>query len=266
VGPTSEGLIPGPSIDRLKEIGAWMRSNNQSIYGTTASLFRKLPWGRSTTRIQGKRTTVYLHVFKWPTDGSLLVPGLKSKVDGAYILGGRKRSLLPTSNTEQGLSIRVPQTMPNPLSTTIVLSFKSLPEIEEVLLAQSGDGSVALPASEARLHGSQLRYESGEHRDNIGFWMDQNEWVDWEFKVIKPGDYKVAVEVATTGKTAFEVVSSDQSLEVRAPVTGDYGKFQTVEAGTLTLKAQGAVTLAVRPVKGEWNALNLKEVRLQPAR
>ena len=37
VGPTSEGLIPTPSIERLKEIGAWMKINRESIYGTTAS-------------------------------------------------------------------------------------------------------------------------------------------------------------------------------------------------------------------------------------
>jgi hypothetical protein len=35
VGPTAEGEIPPPSIERLKEVGAWMKVNGESIYGTT---------------------------------------------------------------------------------------------------------------------------------------------------------------------------------------------------------------------------------------
>jgi hypothetical protein len=38
------------------------------------------------------------------------------------------------------------------------------------------DGVIALPATEAALHGSGLRYESGSERDNIGFWLNPEEW------------------------------------------------------------------------------------------
>jgi len=49
VGPTSEGLIPEPSVVRLKEVGNWMHANGEAIYGTTASPFTQpLPWGRVT--------------------------------------------------------------------------------------------------------------------------------------------------------------------------------------------------------------------------
>ncbi len=37
IGPKSDGTIPEESIDRLREIGRWMKSNGDSIYGTTAS-------------------------------------------------------------------------------------------------------------------------------------------------------------------------------------------------------------------------------------
>src|SRR5450759_950531 len=33
VGPTSEGVIPEPSVERLKEVGAWMKVNGEAIYG-----------------------------------------------------------------------------------------------------------------------------------------------------------------------------------------------------------------------------------------
>ena len=41
VGPTGEGIIPGPSVEHLKEVGAWMKVNGESIYGTTASPFKQ---------------------------------------------------------------------------------------------------------------------------------------------------------------------------------------------------------------------------------
>ena len=57
VGPTSEGLIPEPSIERLKAVGDWMKVNGEAIYGTTASPFKTTAVGplhqksqRATTR------------------------------------------------------------------------------------------------------------------------------------------------------------------------------------------------------------------------
>ena len=45
VGPTSEGLIPQPSVERLRGVGAWMKVNGEAIYGTTASPFSHLAVG-----------------------------------------------------------------------------------------------------------------------------------------------------------------------------------------------------------------------------
>lgn len=71
VGPTSEGEIPAPSVERLLAMGAWLRVNGESIYGTKASPFEKpLPWGRATRR-PGR---IYLIVFDWPGDGRLALP------------------------------------------------------------------------------------------------------------------------------------------------------------------------------------------------
>ena len=46
VGPTAEGIIPQQQAERLEAIGKWMKVNGEAIYGTTASPFKHLAWGR----------------------------------------------------------------------------------------------------------------------------------------------------------------------------------------------------------------------------
>jgi len=129
VGPTAQGEIPEPSIQRLKEVGAWMKVNGAAIYGTTASPFSKLAWGRCTKKITKHGGTLYLHVFDWPSDGKLVVPGLRSKIQSASVLG--QPGKLKTVSDDSGLVVTVPAVRPNAISTTVVLRLKGAPEITD---------------------------------------------------------------------------------------------------------------------------------------
>ncbi|MBN2774941.1 MAG: alpha-L-fucosidase, partial [Prolixibacteraceae bacterium] len=86
VGPDALGQIPDSSVVRLQAMGQWLQRNSQSIYGTTASPFFKLPWGRCTKREHKNGTTLYFHVFNWPKDQILRVPGLKSRISDVYLV------------------------------------------------------------------------------------------------------------------------------------------------------------------------------------
>ena len=112
VGPTSEGLIPGPSVERLKEVGKWMKVNGDAIYATTASPFKRLPWGRCTTKAGKDSTTLFLHVFDWPADGKLVVPGLMNTAKKAWLLADRKERSLAVAASTEGLTITLPQRPP----------------------------------------------------------------------------------------------------------------------------------------------------------
>jgi alpha-L-fucosidase len=128
VGPTSEGIIPGPSVERLKEVGEWMRVNGESIYGTKGTPFKTaLTWGCVTQKKNWLGTTLYLHVFNWPADGKLIVPGLRNKVRSAKVLATGKS--LKASATGNDVVIEVPAQAPDRISSTIVLRIKGKPDV-----------------------------------------------------------------------------------------------------------------------------------------
>jgi len=118
VGPTAEGEFPQQSIDALKAVGAWMKTNGESIYGTKASPLQPLSWGRCT--VKGK--VYYLHVFDWPADGKLVVPGLKGDVKKAGLLAGGVG--LKTETGADGLVVSVPGAAPDAISTVIKVEMK----------------------------------------------------------------------------------------------------------------------------------------------
>ncbi|MGB9625103.1 MAG: alpha-L-fucosidase, partial [Phycisphaerae bacterium] len=124
VGPTSEGLIPEPSVERLKGIGKWMKVNGEAIYGTTASPFKRLPWGRCTKKLTSGGATLYLHVFAWPADGKLLVPGLQNRVTAAWLLADRGKAALKCRKTEDGVVIEVPRECPDAICSVVVCQVK----------------------------------------------------------------------------------------------------------------------------------------------
>lgn len=121
VGPTSEGLIPGPSVERLQEVGRWMKVNGEAIYATTASPFKRLPWGRCTKKLHDGATTLYLHVFDWPQDGKLTVPGLKNEVTKAYLLSDSRKQPLETTKNESNAVVTVPRAAPDKIASVVVL-------------------------------------------------------------------------------------------------------------------------------------------------
>jgi alpha-L-fucosidase len=270
IGPTSEGVFPEASIERLAEIGNWMKINSEAIYGTTASPFKRLPWGRCTEKAGGTPSdgkpgdvTLYLHVFDWPADGKLLVPGLKNSVRKAWLLSDPAEKSLTARRSSAGVTITVPATAPDAISSTVALRIKGAPDVEEQLISQAPDGSVVLPASEAQLHGD-LKYESGPQRDNIGYWLNSDDWAAWEFKVTKPGKFDLSAEIAAPESAGFEVSLGDQKTEGVAPVTGDYGKFAVTKLGVIAITSPGKIMLAVRPRKEGWHPINLKSIRLSP--
>ena len=130
VGPTSEGLFPEPSIDRLEKIGKWIQINGESIYGTEASPFKNLSWGRCTQKSIRGDTRLYLHVFSWPTDGQLVIPGIYNNPLSAFLLSAPTKKL-NINQKEDSFVINLPKSVPDPINSVIVLDVAGKIDVDD---------------------------------------------------------------------------------------------------------------------------------------
>ena len=77
VGPDARGRIPREEVERLEEIGEWMRDNGKSIYGCKESSLPKPEYGRYTEN--GNK--IYFHILE-DTIGPLPLSKLKKEEVG----------------------------------------------------------------------------------------------------------------------------------------------------------------------------------------
>jgi len=127
VGPTSEGLIPQPSIDRLMEVGAWMETNGEAIYGTSPwRVFRDgpalgpnapgtSPGSPVDIRFTAKGNSLYAICLAWP-EKDVVVRALGRKgaanetIVAVRMLGAK--AVITWRQTDEGLVLSVPRDKP----------------------------------------------------------------------------------------------------------------------------------------------------------
>ena len=130
VGPTAEGEFPPESVERLRAIGRWMTINAESIHPTEASPFPALAWGRATQKpMASGLTRLYLHVFDWPRDGTLVVDGIMNDAKTAHLLADRARTPLAVTRKEDALLIQLPATPPDRIDSVVVLDVVGKPDV-----------------------------------------------------------------------------------------------------------------------------------------
>ncbi|HPA19396.1 MAG TPA: alpha-L-fucosidase [Verrucomicrobiae bacterium] len=263
VGPTAEGLIPEPSVDRLRGVGAWLKANGESIYGTDREPRMPLPWGRITSK--GER--IFVHVFDWPSDGRLAVDVIENPVKGARLLAGTQAAV-PFKQAGGVVELGLAPAAPDPIDTVIELSVEGPARILPFAIRANAGGSLSLRASEAEVHGKKAAYEHGNGKDNIGSWIEPTDWVSWDVIVAKPGPHRVEVEYAAPGGVAgsrFTVGMGKAEVAAVVQPTGSWTGFQTFAIGSIPVAEAGRAQVAVKVQSMPKSAvMNLKSVRLTP--
>ncbi|MGL4735908.1 MAG: alpha-L-fucosidase [Cellulosilyticaceae bacterium] len=121
VGPDSKGNIPKASVEILGEIGKWMKSNGESIYGCGISDIEKPEYGRITSK--GKK--LYYHVMDNPIGFVPLFGIQKDQIKKVRLLEtGTELRVIDSwiTNNYPGLvfvSFGPSPQMPNPVDTVI---------------------------------------------------------------------------------------------------------------------------------------------------
>jgi alpha-L-fucosidase len=116
VGPTAQGEIPEPSVERLATVGKWMAVNGEAIYGTSASPFATaLPFGRATQ----KGARVYVSVFDWPSNGTLTLPSWGKTPKKAWLLSTKAN--VPLKADASSVTLTVPAQAPDGIASVIAI-------------------------------------------------------------------------------------------------------------------------------------------------
>jgi len=249
VGPTAEGEFPPESVRILTRVGQWMKTNGESIYETAACPLGNLAWGYCTAK-PGK---LFLHVFEWPRDGQLMVPGIRNTIKGAWLLADTRHKRLEVQHTNpQDLKIAVPAKSPDTIDSVVVLEFEGQPDTDrtQALWNQPGYTNV-FAADSAVIHGKEARYQGrnllARRYDRIVGWKDPGTWLGFRLRAVEPGKYHVLITYNAGTDSAgneFAVAIGPNTLHAR--VDRGLDLFETFMLGTLQLQP-GDYEMAVRP-------------------
>lgn len=191
VGPTKEGVIPAPSVTRLRKVGQWLKVNGEAIYGTRASPFPyDFPWGQMTQ----KKGHLYLLFLKWP-GRTFQLPGLRNHVKRARLLG-KKDVRVAVSQTHDRkndghfLELSLPAKAPDRIASVVRLDIAGKPDVVPMLLQQP-DGVIDLPS-----HMAEMKAPEGTRIGRTGTvenWKTTDVKLAWTFRVFQPGRFEVVI-------------------------------------------------------------------------
>jgi alpha-L-fucosidase len=279
IGPTGLGEIPPASARILREVGSWTRRNAEALYGAGPSPLGPLAWGECTAK-SGK---LYLHVWDWPKDGRLQVPGLKNPIQCAGLLGVATGKL--KVHRQGGAAvIALPQAGSPNQPATVVLDVSGKVKadtLQTVLPGHRNDFNLpfaTLKGCKATKFSWMEKFGDWKHADCAIDWQGPQSSASWTFKTLQAGRYYLELDYSCKLEAdGIEGVVTLGDLELPFPTldTGersepmaDHGLwplFRVYSCGLVELLRAGRYTLTIRPSRETPNGwIKLKSISLLP--
>ncbi|HLP76082.1 MAG TPA: alpha-L-fucosidase [Candidatus Paceibacterota bacterium] len=148
IGPTAEGVVPQPHVERLEAMGRWLKVNGEAIYATGPNPFPRIstnapsadePSRRSRTPVvwdwratsklnpdgSGK---IYLHIMQWPADGKFSISSTyKAQLVRAYLLANPETPVdgsVRTEGSQTTFELALPAQEPDQVASVVCLEVK----------------------------------------------------------------------------------------------------------------------------------------------
>ena len=273
IGPMGDGDIDPKDAVILKGIADWWQVNGESIRGTTRTPLPVQTWGESTR----KGNMLYLHVFDWPTNGQLVVGGLKSNPKDAHLLAALQTGNFSATHLNPlDVSITgLPVTVPDKFDSIVVLPCEGDVTADAARLLQPQSPVETLRAFDGQLHGG-LRFGPGKKTDDfVTNWTKTNQFISWPARVSAPTEYDVIVnydaEPASTGNSySVTFLSPEKQNLAMAPesVTGTvkFGNRQSESLGRIHCRYSNdpfEIKITAKEIKGR-ELFRLRSLELRP--
>jgi alpha-L-fucosidase len=117
VGPMPNGKIQPEHVERLKQMGDWLKANGETIYGTKGGPLTPRNWGVTTQ----KGNKVYVHILNWQ-DESLMLPKLYKRIGSVKMF--LDKTPIKFQESEFGVSLLIPKSKMNEVDTILEIELK----------------------------------------------------------------------------------------------------------------------------------------------
>jgi alpha-L-fucosidase len=237
----------------------------------------RLPFNGRCTAKPGQ---LFVHVFEWPHNRELVVPGIRSPISKAYLLADPQKTPLNIRQEDGDLILeiiaaRLPAEAFHEHNTVIALEYEGeLQTLEKPILIDPSYRSSLTP-DRANLTGERLTYSfhnvwhdlnrRGYHVDH---WTEPDATMSWPVRSIRKGRYEVYIRYGAPAgceQNAYEICLGDKVLVGNVQPTGDWYTYRSFRVGEMEIGAADELTLTVKPkALAGCSLMNLKEVSLVP--
>ena len=117
VGPTADGLIPQPSLERLQKMGEWININGEAIY-STQKLEKVFKQGEDIRFTKKKNKPHYYAISYKKPQKEFILQHLQPSENSTIKLLGHQGNLDWTFDQNKGLIIQIPENIPGEIAWT----------------------------------------------------------------------------------------------------------------------------------------------------